>query len=653
MLRSSFGKKSNVSRRNLKTSDQESSIMHVSNREMCFNSANEVAMLGREQYPDDRFMTSSSVTSSNWSQIGEFGDLGQFDNLSNASPNGVYSDQSSARQNQLAENMKTDNSPITDDVIWRKSPSSCKSDESLLGARDAEDVSEALCFSSISHCPSNTPLQQNHSVQMANLCQGCDIPIEDKYLLHIGGLSWHESCAKCAICRRKLQRSCYFSDGQLFCKHDYQQTKRTCSGCGSKIEKEELVMRVMTSGYVYHVGCFACVTCKRLLRKGDEFVMNRYVLDEKSVTPSMSFTLQCKACWTDINSSMKSEPECPAVKPEAPIVEPKVIDTPALVSPGVGSDVTDAMMSPKSPSCVLSPKSDDDDALSSDDDESTSGNLNSSKDDPMEDGKRPRENDDSDSKDSKRSKRPRTILNAVQRRAFKAAFEVTPKPCRKVSLIFICYFRRFRETLAKDTGLTVRVVQVWFQNQRAKMKKLAKRQLSQEAAAQKAREEFGYHAFDPMGPIPHQMSHMIPGSEGMMEKMFVQFHPHQMHGHVNGNRMGAPWDQLQSDMIGFGQGQLYHDGANYPDNMGIPPNVTMTPQDNGMLPHAMRNHLMTSQPPFGDGGGYQGNVHTHEGMHSSDMHVTSSHNGMTPSPGNDGTTPIDGLYSMQNSYFSS
>uniref|UniRef100_H2Y8I1 Uncharacterized protein n=1 Tax=Ciona savignyi TaxID=51511 RepID=H2Y8I1_CIOSA len=346
------------------------------------------------------------------------------------------------------------------------------------------------------------------------MCQGCDIPIEDKYLLHIGGLSWHESCAKCAICRRKLQRSCYFSDGQLFCKHDYQQTKRTCSGCGSKIEKEELVMRVMTSGYVYHVGCFACVTCKRLLRKGDEFVMN----------------------------------------------------------------------------------SDDDDALSSDDDESTSGNLNSSKDDPMEDGKRskplyrPRENDDSDSKDSKRSKRPRTILNAVQRRAFKAAFEVTPKPCRKVSLIFICYFRRFRETLAKDTGLTVRVVQVWFQNQRAKMKKLAKRQLSQEAAAQKAREEFG---------------------------------------------------------------QLYHDGANYPDNMGIPPNVTMTPQDNGMLPHAMRNHLMTSQPPFGDGGGYQGNVHTHEGMHSSDMHVTSSHNGMTPSPGNDGTTPIDGLYSMQNSYFSS
>ena len=49
----------------------------------------------------------------------------------------------------------------------------------------------------------------------------------------------------------------------------------------------------------------------------------------------------------------------------------------------------------------------------------------------------------------------------MQRRQFKASFEVSPKPCRKV-----------REALAKETGLSVRVVQVWFQNQRAKMKKM-------------------------------------------------------------------------------------------------------------------------------------------------------------------------------------
>ncbi|MBN3321597.1 LMX1A factor, partial [Atractosteus spatula] len=69
----------------------------------------------------------------------------------------------------------------------------------------------------------------------------------------------------------------------------------------------------------------------------------------------------------------------------------------------------------------------------------------------------------------KRPKRPRTILTTQQRRAFKASFEISSKPCRKV-----------RETLAAETGLSVRVVQVWFQNQRAKMKKLARRQQQQQ-----------------------------------------------------------------------------------------------------------------------------------------------------------------------------
>lgn len=32
-----------------------------------------------------------------------------------------------------------------------------------------------------------------------------------------------------------------------------------------------------------------------------------------------------------------------------------------------------------------------------------------------------------------------------------------------------------REALAKETGLSVRVVQVWFQNQRAKMKKIQRK----------------------------------------------------------------------------------------------------------------------------------------------------------------------------------
>ncbi|CRL06665.1 CLUMA_CG019470, isoform A [Clunio marinus] len=64
-------------------------------------------------------------------------------------------------------------------------------------------------------------------------------------------------------------------------------------------------------------------------------------------------------------------------------------------------------------------------------------------------------------------KRPRRdFINEI--RAFKASFDISPKPCRKI-----------REGLAKDTGLSIRIVQVWFQNQRAKVKKIQKKQLKE------------------------------------------------------------------------------------------------------------------------------------------------------------------------------
>jgi LIM homeobox protein 3/4 len=51
------------------------------------------------------------------------------------------------------------------------------------------------------------------------------------------------------------------------------------------------------------------------------------------------------------------------------------------------------------------------------------------------------------------SKRPRTTITARQMEVLKEAYKNSPKPPRHV-----------REQLSQDTGLDMRVVQVWFQN---------------------------------------------------------------------------------------------------------------------------------------------------------------------------------------------
>ncbi|XP_069465486.1 LIM homeobox transcription factor 1-beta [Ambystoma mexicanum] len=230
------------------------------------------------------------------------------------------------------------------------------------------------------------------------VCEGCQRPISDRFLMRVNESSWHEECLQCAVCQQPLSTSCFFRDRKLYCKQDYQQMfAAKCSGCMEKIAPTEFVMRALES--VYHLSCFCCCVCERQLRKGDEFVLKEG-------------QLLCKSDYEKEKDLLSS------------------------VSP------------------------DDSDSVKSDDED---GDIKPCKGQPTQ-GK-----GSDDGKDPRRPKRPRTILTTQQRRAFKASFEVSSKPCRKV-----------RETLAAETGLSVRVVQVWFQNQRAKMKKLARRHQQQQ-----------------------------------------------------------------------------------------------------------------------------------------------------------------------------
>ena len=71
--------------------------------------------------------------------------------------------------------------------------------------------------------------------------------------------------------------------------------------------------------------------------------------------------------------------------------------------------------------------------------------------------------DGEDKKECKDGKRrgPRTNITAKQLEMLKNIFNNNPKPTRLM-----------REQLAKDTGLSMRVIQVWFQNKRSKEKRM-------------------------------------------------------------------------------------------------------------------------------------------------------------------------------------
>uniref|UniRef100_A0A8C5ZU70 LIM homeobox transcription factor 1 beta n=1 Tax=Marmota marmota marmota TaxID=9994 RepID=A0A8C5ZU70_MARMA len=194
------------------------------------------------------------------------------------------------------------------------------------------------------------------------VCEGCQRPISDRFLMRVNESSWHEECLQCAACQQALTTSCYFRDRKLYCKQDYQQLfAAKCSGCMEKIAPTEFVMRALEC--VYHLGCFCCCVCERQLRKGDEFVLKEGQLlckgdyeKEKDLLSSVS---------PDESDSVKSEDEDGDMKP----------------AKGQGSQ------------------------------SKGSGD---------------------DGKDPRRPKRPRTILTTQQRRAFKASFEVSSKPCRKM-----------------------------------------------------------------------------------------------------------------------------------------------------------------------------------------------------------------------------
>ena len=99
------------------------------------------------------------------------------------------------------------------------------------------------------------------------VCEGCCEVIYDRFVMRVGNSPWHEDCLFCSECHTPLTNSCYYKEGRLLCRGDYERRFGVkCGRCAQCLLPHDLVMRTRFS--IYHIGCFVCTVCARTLNRG-------------------------------------------------------------------------------------------------------------------------------------------------------------------------------------------------------------------------------------------------------------------------------------------------------------------------------------------------------------------------------------------------
>lgn len=273
----------------------------------------------------------------------------------------------------------------------------------------------------------------------------------------------------------------------------YRLFFRKCDACNDVILPTELVMKIYTDGEaVFHIKCFACHSCKIPLEKGDHFSFSNGLLfckqhlqiDQinKLNLHNRKSDQQQLLLNSTINSSLANLCQQSSLISQLPPPIPiNSLNTNNVLKNSLNNSLNSnqSQLNPRITLCNLSnsPSNNLQNNLANSDNVQLNPNLNnliicSSNNLPSNQNQHKLNSELLINKESTKEsfvrsrtdgrrgpKRPRTILTTAQRRVFKNSFEISPKPCRKV-----------REGLAKETGLSVRIVQVWFQNQRASKK---------------------------------------------------------------------------------------------------------------------------------------------------------------------------------------
>ncbi|XP_018327256.1 LIM/homeobox protein Lhx9-like [Agrilus planipennis] len=280
----------------------------------------------------------------------------------------------------------------------------------------------------------------------AVICAACRDRIHDRYYLLAVDRQWHAHCLKCSECKLPLDSevTCFAREGNIYCKEDYYRLYGVtrCARCHAGITSNALVMRARD--LVYHINCFYCTSCGIPLSKGDHFGMKagliycrpHYELLEYCEPRDLFRRSESPGSGYFSPVATQNQKGRPRKRKFGPELDPTCGEL-SVVPMRMTAAALEIMHQSEMPSSI--------DPLSYDSSVSSPAS--------------------STGHQTQRTKRMRTSFKHHQLRTMKSYFAINQNPDAKDL-----------KQLAQKTGLSKRVLQVWFQNARAKWRRNMMRQ---------------------------------------------------------------------------------------------------------------------------------------------------------------------------------
>lgn len=123
---------------------------------------------------------------------------------------------------------------------------------------------------------------------MVSYCAGCSGKIHDKFLMKVLDKTWHSECLVCVDCGAALADQCFTRNGKFYCSKDFERAQNSrCSYCKKDITVDDMVLKPPNTNGMYHVMCFTCSKCLKLLEAGEEF----YAISENKFLCSRDYKM--------------------------------------------------------------------------------------------------------------------------------------------------------------------------------------------------------------------------------------------------------------------------------------------------------------------------------------------------------------------------